>query len=153
MGTWLPTLVRRGRLVVAGLALLATTPLGEASPKLVAAPEPHGAAPALPPIAKRTVLVELTEESSSAAYDRVVAGVADPTERDRRAGRQAAKLQAVKVQRQQDRLAAILSDPPFNAGLLYRSERTSNRLAIQIDPAHVARVRSLPGVRSAQVVP
>jgi hypothetical protein len=150
MGLWLPALVRRARGVVVVLALLVTTPPGSASPKLAATLE---AQPLPPAASKRTVLVELTEDPSSVAYDRRVAAVMDPTEGDRRAARDAARLQTRRVQRQQDRLATILSEAPYHAELLYRSERTSNRLAIQIDPTHVARVRSLPGVRSVQILP
>ena len=149
MGSWLPTLVRRGRMAVSVLALLVTAPLGEASPKLAAAADLRGSATT----SKRTVVVELSEEPSSAAYDRIVGAIAEPKEADRRAAREAARLQAVRVQRQQDRLAAVLSEAPFKADLIYRSERTSNRLAFHIDSSHVARVRGLPGVRSVQVLP
>jgi len=144
--------VRRGRMALVVIALVGTAPLGDDSPHLVAALDIDGQVVSSRAAGKQTVVLELSEEPSAAVYDRTLGGGADPKTRDIRSARQSARLQASRVQRQQDRLAAILTQPPFNADLLYRSERTSNRLAIQIDPEHLTRVRSLAGVRSVQVL-
>ena len=143
--------VRRGRMALVVIALVGTAPLGDDSPHLAAALDIDGQVVSSREAGKHTVVLELSEEPSAAAYDRTLGGAAEPKTRDIKSARESARLQATRVQRQQDRLAAILSQPPFDAELLYRSERTSNRLAIQIDLRHLARVRNLPGVKSAQV--
>ena len=83
--------VRRGRMALVVVALVGTAPLGDDSPRLAAALDTDGQVVGSRATGKQTVVLELSEEPSAAAYDRSLGGAADPKARDVRSARQSAR--------------------------------------------------------------
>ena len=60
----------------------------------------------------------------------------------------AARAQLAHLVASQDALVSTLTGPRIKASVLYRAQRAYNGVAIDVDPARLAEIRALPGVKA-----
>jgi len=99
-----------------------------------------------------SVMVTLTEEPASRVYARVKAASTLPAPEAAAAAKEASAAQALRVRQQQDRVMAALKRPPYRATLIYRLDRHTNGIAVSIEARFLPQVRTLSGVKLAQLI-
>jgi hypothetical protein len=101
---------------------------------------------------RTAVLLTLSDEPAARVFDRVRTGSTLDPDAAIAAAKAAAAAQQARVRQQQDRLLDVLTQRPYDATLIYRLDRASNAIAIEVDGAWLPRLRRLPGVESTRIV-
>jgi subtilisin family serine protease len=97
------------------------------------------------------VTIELAGEPTALAYARALAAPAaalSAGSRDTAAADRTAQRQLAQVEAAQQRLLPRLTAPDIGAEVIYRVQRVYNGIVVYIDPARVAALAALPGVKA-----
>jgi hypothetical protein len=116
------------------------------------ATQPAAAAQSNQGTTSQSVLITLSEEPASRVFARVKAASTLPADEAAAAAKEAAARQAVRVKHQQDRIIDTLTKAPYRASFVYRLDRSTNAVAVQIDIRFLKQLRSLTGVTAAEII-
>jgi subtilisin family serine protease len=103
------------------------------------------------PDGRVAVMVELADPTVAQVYAQEMHATAFSL-RAKASAVAAAQAQLARLTRAQDALVTSLTGPEIRASVLYRAQRAYNGVAVEVDPAELAAIRALPGVKAVHAL-